>query len=116
MSEDPQKVLLRQRAQLVRQFAGDFTRLIEQFATELIAVDDELGTLQRHNVQQTAAATTVSGYETLARQVQGLVDGESRDVEELATLLRALQAQLNGLQEEVRVLVREREAGGGDGV
>lgn len=113
MSEDPQKALVRQRAQLVRQFAGDFTRLIEQFATQLIAVDDELGTLQRHNVQQTAAATTVAGYDTLARQVQGLVDGEARDVEELATLLRALQEQLNGLQAEVREIVaRERERGG----
>lgn len=116
MTEDPQKILVRRRAQLVQQFAGDFTRLIEQFATAISAVDDELGTLQRHNVQQTAAATTVAGYETLARQVQILADGESRDVEELATLLRAFQAQLNGLQEEVRALVREREAGGGDGV
>ena len=91
---------------------GKRAALITRFVAELTALDAEIATQQRHNVQQTAAATTVAGYRTLQHQLELVADGAAGDAEAIHTLIRALQAQVNGLQGEVRGLV-ERERGDG---
>ena len=114
MSGGPDELtrLLRARAALIHRLLGDLSALAERAIAELTALDVEIATQQRHNVQQTTAATVVAGYETLRRQVDGLADGEAADVEQLTTLLAALRAQVEGLQDEVRGLVaREQERG-----
>lgn len=116
MSGGPDRLteLLRDRAALIHRTVGELTGLAERFIADLTALDAEIGTQQRHNLQQTTAATVVAGYETLRRQVDGLADGEAADMEQLSALLEALRAQVGGLQDEVHGLLdreQAREAG-----
>lgn len=113
MSEpDELTALLRRRATLIHQTLGELAVLAERFITELTTLDAEIGTQQRHNVQQTTAATLVVTYRDLQKRIEGGLHGASERADELATLLTAMRAQVDALQGEVRGLVEREQARG----
>lgn len=84
---------------------------LSQLLDERRRLDAEIVSLVLHNVQATAAATTVAGYETLRRQLDQLLAGSADEQASLLAHMAALRAEFEALRQDVRALAARRGAG-----